>query len=74
MTDEGMQEHITVSPQRRVAFRLDDEDDRMKIKGDASVLYNVTDFTPLGRQKNKVEGYSASYDRKRGSVSTGQER
>ncbi len=53
MTDEGEREHITVSPQRRVAFRLDgasDEEDRIKIKGDTSVLYAAAaDVTPMSR-------------------------
>lgn len=67
MTDEGERENITISPQRRVAFRLDegDEDDRIKIKGDTSILYD--DVTPVAKSKKKFEGYG-SQDRKRPSV------
>ena len=66
MTDEGERENITISPQRRVAFRLEvDEDDRIKIKGDTSILY--ADVTPLAKANKKFEGYG-SQDRKRPSV------
>ena len=58
MTDEGERENITISPQRRVAFRLEgNEDDIIKIKGDASILY--ADVTPVAKGNPKFEGYGS---------------
>lgn len=71
MTDEAQDNHITVSPQRRVAFRIDDgdEDDRIKVRGDTSILYSDVDVTPVATKKKATNGFgsSGSYERRRPS-------
>lgn len=48
-----------------MAFRLEgDDEDVIKIKGDASVLYS--DVTPMAKQSKKIETYG-SHERKRPS-------